>query len=93
MQILLPIAQVVILTRSPHPRACSLEELETAALPYVQGSLLSADTVAAALAQALKLASSTDVICVTGSLFTAAAAATFFAAKTSDSTKFLENSA
>ncbi len=93
MQILLPIAQVVILTRSPHPRACPLEQLEAAALPYVQGSLLSADTVAAALAQALDLASPTDVICVTGSLFTAAAAATFFAAKTFDSTKFPENSA
>jgi dihydrofolate synthase/folylpolyglutamate synthase len=75
---LIPHARAVVLTYSRHPRALAdLEQLQQ----QIRSHLRSADTPLlcipdppAALAQAQALAHPDDVICITGSLFVAAAA-------------------
>ncbi len=67
LRILLPVANAVVLTQAQTPRAASVEELGTSIEPGevpVHLAPLPAD----ALALAKRLASSQDLICVTGSL-------------------------
>jgi dihydrofolate synthase/folylpolyglutamate synthase len=67
---LAPLFDTVIATRSRHPRSLSPERL---ALEFESRGLkvLSADSVSAALSQAVTLGGERGIICVTGSLFVA----------------------
>jgi dihydrofolate synthase/folylpolyglutamate synthase len=75
---LIPAASAVVLTHSIHPRAWTdLEELASRIEPLLGGAdvpIVIAPEVPHALEQARALATSADVICVTGSLFVVAAA-------------------
>lgn len=73
---LVPGADVVVLTRSRHPRSATVEELEQHVLPFMRpgATLLRTDDVPPALAAARGMARRGDLICVTGSLFPVAAA-------------------
>jgi dihydrofolate synthase/folylpolyglutamate synthase len=67
---LAPHADRLILTRSRHPRAqADLDLITAAAQPYLRTPALIIPDITAALAEARAQARSTDVICVTGSLF------------------------
>lgn len=67
----------VMVTHSSHPRAASPS---TVATEFLNWSIKAktTDTVAQALSQSLSLASATDLICVTGSLFIVAEALDYF---------------
>lgn len=70
LSVLVPHASVLVLTSSGHPRAeVDLDHMAQRALPYTQGPMLLAPTVAEALHQAHAHARAGDLICVTGSLF------------------------
>jgi dihydrofolate synthase/folylpolyglutamate synthase len=75
---LVPAAAAVILTRSSHPRAAPPEALAEAVRPYLAGDLHVEADVRTALSRALSLSGSDDLVCVTGSLFVAAAARAAF---------------
>ncbi|MCG8350952.1 MAG: bifunctional folylpolyglutamate synthase/dihydrofolate synthase, partial [Chloroflexales bacterium] len=67
---LAPHADLLILTRSRHPRAhADLDLITAAARPYLRTPALIIPDIAAALAEARVQARTTDLICVTGSLF------------------------
>lgn len=73
--VLVPHADVVVLTHSHHPRAQrDMEQLAAAVTPYLHGILHVVPDIAVALAQSRSLAQANDLICVTGSLFVVAAA-------------------
>jgi dihydrofolate synthase/folylpolyglutamate synthase len=71
---LVPAAAAVIVTRSSHPRSAAPEALAAAVRPYLAGTLTLTSDVDAALEGALALAGPDDLVCITGSLFVAAAA-------------------
>lgn len=71
---LAPRARAVILTRSRHHRAMDIDRIAAEVGRHLQGPLLVAADVGAALATARGLAAPGDLICVTGSLFVAAEA-------------------
>lgn len=73
---LVPSADAVVLTRSRHPRSATLDQLEAQVRPLLRPDvpLLRTEDVPPALAAARGLARSSDLICVTGSLFPVAAA-------------------
>lgn len=73
LQELLPHAAAFIFTQAHHARAASPEALARLAAPYLV-PIHTAPTLLEALLVARHLASPTDVICVTGSLFIAAEA-------------------
>ena len=68
-----PHAQTVIITQTAHPRAATIPALVAAVQPFALAPVLTAATVAAALAVAYHHAASADLICATGSLFLVAA--------------------
>jgi dihydrofolate synthase / folylpolyglutamate synthase len=73
---------VVVLTRMMNPRAASIEQLQelfTRIAPHVQ--IETAGDTAAAMNRALELAGSDDLICATGSLYLAAEALRWAAAR------------
>lgn len=73
--VLIPAANVVILTCSDHPRAeRDLNHLALRISPYLHGILVLNADIGDALQDALMHAGSNDVICVAGSLFVAGAA-------------------
>jgi dihydrofolate synthase/folylpolyglutamate synthase len=67
LRLLLPLADELVLTQASIPRAASVEEL-VAALDEKAGAAQAVPDPAEALALARRLASSEDLICVTGSL-------------------------
>lgn len=71
---LVPQAAALVLTRSGHPRAMDIDRMLAAVEPYTRGPVTLAPDVAAGIAAARGLAGPRDLICVTGSLFVAAAA-------------------
>jgi dihydrofolate synthase/folylpolyglutamate synthase len=71
---LAPAADTIYLTRTAHPRAAAVEQLRAAVAPLARGAVHSAADVAEALTRATAAAQPDDIICVTGSLFAAAAA-------------------
>ena len=71
---LVPHADIVILTRSRHPRAASLANLAAVVAPLMRGPVHLADDIPPALDLARQFAQPDDLICVTGSLFVVAAA-------------------
>jgi dihydrofolate synthase / folylpolyglutamate synthase len=71
---LAPHAAAVVLTRSRHHRAMDLDRIAAALQQHLDGPLLIAGDVAAAIDEARALAAPGDLICVTGSLFVAAEA-------------------
>jgi dihydrofolate synthase/folylpolyglutamate synthase len=75
---LIPNATTVFLTQSYHPRCASLEQLELIVKPYLCGQLFITNNVQQAVEKALQLAQGEDLICITGSIFVAAAAREVF---------------
>ena len=73
LKVLLPTAEVVIVTRARHPRAAVLEEL-VAAVQTLGREARVIPTVDQAFTTALNLARDEDLVLVTGSLFVAAEA-------------------
>jgi dihydrofolate synthase/folylpolyglutamate synthase len=71
IEILAPLADVVIATRSPSPRAAAAETLAQKAREFC-AHVETRIPVTAALERALELASENDIICVTGSFYTLA---------------------
>ena len=71
---LVPQASMVIVTRSLHPRSADQETLAAAIEPFLRGPLFITGDIPPALEKARALAGEDDLICVTGSLFVAAAA-------------------
>lgn len=71
---LVPGAAGVFVTRSRHPRSAQQEVIAAAVEPFLTGSLAITDDIPPALEQAQAIADPDDLICVTGSLFVAAAA-------------------
>ncbi len=72
LDFLLPISDVIIMTKSIHPRAMSPQQLKLAAEEYSRSAFV-CETIEEALMTARKLKNN-NVIVVTGSLFVAAAA-------------------
>jgi len=71
LEIIMPLASTIILTKSGNPRACAPQTLlDLARSLSEKQEVLICDTVPAALATAMGLAHEQDLICVTGSLFT-----------------------
>jgi dihydrofolate synthase/folylpolyglutamate synthase len=70
---LVPHAQMVIVTQTPHPRAAAPSTLLAAVQPYACGETLITASVAEAVAAATAYANPDDLICATGSLFLVAA--------------------
>jgi dihydrofolate synthase/folylpolyglutamate synthase len=70
---LVPHAQLVIVTQTPHPRAANPLALLAAVQPYACGETRMVATVAEAVAAASCYANPDDLICATGSLFLVAA--------------------
>jgi dihydrofolate synthase/folylpolyglutamate synthase len=70
---LVPPAQLVIVTQTPHPRAAAPSVLLATVQPYACGETLMVATVAEAVAAASSYANPDDLICATGSLFLVAA--------------------
>lgn len=68
-----PVASYIILTTSSHARAAPLAMLYAAIAPYAKKPLVFAPTMHEAMMHARELARPTDMICITGSLFIAAA--------------------
>ena len=64
----------ILTTRSSHPRSAAPDVLAAAVRPYLAGTLALTSDVDAALEGALALAGPDDLVCITGSLFVAAAA-------------------
>jgi dihydrofolate synthase/folylpolyglutamate synthase len=71
IEILAPLADVVIATRSPSPRAAAAETLAQKAREFCAHVEIRTP-VTAALERALELAAENDIICVTGSFYTLA---------------------
>jgi dihydrofolate synthase/folylpolyglutamate synthase len=74
---LVPAAAAVVLTRSSHPRSAEVEVLAQHVAPRLTSPecpLLFTDDIPLALDAARRLAGPNDLICVTGSLYTVAAA-------------------
>jgi dihydrofolate synthase/folylpolyglutamate synthase len=69
---LAPHAAAVVLTRSHHHRAMDLDRIAAEVRAHLNGPLLVAADVAAALDAARGLAGPADLICITGSLFVVA---------------------
>ena len=80
---LLPLAAHIVVTRSQHPRAMTVETLQ-AAVTGRGSTAVAVVPVAQAMAHAHNLASADDLVCATGSLFVAAEARTAFGAPGSD---------
>jgi len=80
MDDLVPLADLVILTRPRMDRAASLEVLSAKASPF-QKRLVKAARVDQALSVALEEAGDEDLILVTGSLFTVGEARSYLASK------------
>ena len=68
-----PLADVIIATRSRHPRALSLDAL-VKRLGKNRDKTIESSSVADAIHRALQMAGRDDLICVTGSLFVVAEA-------------------
>ena len=73
LQELAPLADVIIATRSRHPRALSLDAL-VKRLGKNRDKSIESSSVADAIHRALQMAGRDDLICVTGSLFVVAEA-------------------
>ncbi|MBA3946980.1 MAG: bifunctional folylpolyglutamate synthase/dihydrofolate synthase [Herpetosiphonaceae bacterium] len=73
-EVLVPEAAIVIVTRSRHPRSASETQVASAVAPYLHGASYQTADVSPALELARQFAAPDDLICVTGSLFVAAAA-------------------
>lgn len=71
---LVPHAAAVVLTRSGHPRAMDLDRMAAEVSLHLRGPLVVTPDVRSALDAARGLAGPRDLVCVTGSLFVAAAA-------------------
>ncbi len=71
---LVPLASRIFATASRHPRAIPPQQVAEAVRPAVAVPVEEIEDVAAALEQARRVASSADLICVTGSLFVVAEA-------------------
>jgi dihydrofolate synthase/folylpolyglutamate synthase len=71
---LVPHAQAVVITRSHHTRALPINDLLNHTTPHLCGTLVITANVAEAVQSARALARPEDLICITGSLFVAAAA-------------------
>jgi dihydrofolate synthase / folylpolyglutamate synthase len=71
---LVPWAYTVVVTRSRHPRSADQQAIVDAIQPFLRGAVVITDDIPPALEQARAVASPHDLICVTGSLFVAAAA-------------------
>lgn len=71
---LVPHAAAVVLTRSGHPRAMDIDRMVAEVGQHLRGPLVVTPDVRSALDAARGLAGPRDLICVTGSLFVAAAA-------------------
>lgn len=69
-----PLAAHIFATASCHPRAIPPRQVAEAVRPAVAVPVEEVESVAAALEQARRIASPTDLICVTGSLFVVAEA-------------------
>lgn len=65
---LAPLFDIVIATRSRHPRALAVETL-AAEFAHLGGEVETADSVAAAMSRAVELAQNNGFVCATGSLF------------------------
>lgn len=68
---LAPLADIVIATRSPSPRAASAEMVDNEARRYCHHVEI-VEPVTAAVERALQMANADDIICVTGSFYTIA---------------------
>ncbi len=78
LEIIMPVASTVVLTRSSNPRACQPQELlELARSLAEKQDVLVCATVPEALGTAMSVAGEQDLICVTGSLFTVGEARTY----------------
>ena len=75
--LLAPLAAAVIVTRPDNPRAGDWQSLVGVARGFVEQVEVIAN-ISAALSRALALAAKTDLICVTGSLYTIASAREWF---------------
>lgn len=71
---LVPHAAAVVLTRSGHPRAMDIDRMVAEVGQHLRGPLVVTPDVRTALDAARGLAGPRDLLCVTGSLFVAAAA-------------------
>src|SRR5690606_15956270 len=71
IEIIAPLADIVIATQSPSPRAATAEILAQKARVFC-AHVEESTPVAAALERALELANESDIICVTGSFYTVA---------------------
>ena len=78
LEIIVPVASQVVLTRSSNPRACQPQELlELVRSLEEKKEIVVCETVPEALGTAMHLAGEQDLICVTGSLFTVGEARTY----------------
>lgn len=78
LEIIVPIASQVILTKSSNPRACATTRLLDLAKRLAQGREITVcESIPMALGTAMHAAGEKDVICVTGSLFTVGEARTY----------------
>ncbi len=71
---LAPHAAQIIITRSSHPKAMELDRIAAEVEPWTTAPVQIVPSVADAIETARTLASSDDLICITGSLFVAGAA-------------------
>lgn len=81
---LVPHAAAVVLTRSRHHRAMDLDRIANEIGAQLNGPLVVAPDVAAAIDVARSMAGPSDLICITGSLFVAAEAREALGLATSD---------
>ncbi|NNJ09144.1 bifunctional folylpolyglutamate synthase/dihydrofolate synthase [Chloroflexales bacterium ZM16-3] len=70
---LVPHAETLIVTQSPHLRAATIPALLAAVRPFARNEPLATLDASAAIAEALRRARPDDLICATGSLFVVAA--------------------
>jgi dihydrofolate synthase/folylpolyglutamate synthase len=75
VEIIVPISDVVIATKSSNPRACEPEKLKKIVLEIVPDKeIITRDRILDAVKYAKSISKKGDLICVTGSLFTVAEA-------------------